>query len=40
MLTSFGHNARMLISLAMAGLFALTMWTLDEACPIADTVWP
>ena len=30
----------MLVALAMAGLIVLTMWNVEEACPIAETVWP
>ena len=38
--TSLGHDPGMLVALAMAGLFVLTMWTPEEAFPIAEVVWP
>jgi hypothetical protein len=30
----------MLVALAMAALFVLTMWNAEEAYPVADMVWP
>jgi hypothetical protein len=30
----------MLLALALAGLFVLTMWAPEEVFPIAEVVWP